>query len=647
MLIYIWNSMAISDSTIQEIKNRIDIVEVIGDFVSLKKVGSNYRALSPFTSEKTPSFYVSPSKEIFKCFSSGKGGDAITFVMEVEGINYIEALKYLAGKYGIEVEEEEMTDEQIQAQNKRDSLFIVLNFAAEYFKETLFNTEDGKSIGLSYFKERGFTEATIKKFDLGYTIDQWDGLLKAAKAKGHTEEMLLNAGLILKNDNGKIYDRFRARVTFPIHNVAGKVIAFGARTLRKDKKEPKYINSPETDVYHKSDILYGIHQARQAIRNKDSSFLVEGYTDVISLHQAGVENVVASSGTSLTKEQIQLISRYTKNITVLYDGDSAGIKASFRGIDMILEHDLNVKAVVFPEGEDPDSYSRSMSSEAFQDYLKDNAQDFITFKTNVLTDGGKQIDPASKVNVIREIIQSIALIPDGIKRSVYIQSCASQLEIEEQVLLSELNKLLITKQRKDNQTQQRAQQVEDILPEPEAPKQTSIEDTTYYVERESLRMIINYGNEKYDEESNIAEFVLQEIEAINFDNKLIEETIHKAAEIVAAGEDIKPDKFIGPHHPSMSQMVIDLLEMKYFVSEGWEARHRISTMHESEDLPLAAFKIVLRLKRKKLEVLIRQNDENLKTSENPEEQDELLKMKMHLKVLFDEVNTELGTVISG
>ena len=382
--------MAISDDNIQDIKNRIDIVDVIGDFVTLKKVGGNYRALSPFTNEKTPSFYVSPSKEIYKCFSTGKGGDAISFVMEVEGISYIEALKYLATKYGIEIQEEELTDEQIKAQNERESLFIVLNFASEYFQDLLHKSDEGKSIGLSYFKERGFTEATIKKFDLGYTLDVWDGLLKAAKERGHTEAMLEKAGLILTSEKEqKKYDRFRGRVIFPIHNVAGKVIAFGARTLRSDKKQPKYLNSPETEVYHKSNIVYGLFQARQAIRNADLCFLVEGYTDVISLHQSGVENVVSSSGTSLTKEQISLISRYTKNITVLYDGDSAGIKASFRGIDMILENDLDVKAVVFPEGEDPDSYSRSMSSEAFQQYLEDNAQDFITFKTNVLTEGGK------------------------------------------------------------------------------------------------------------------------------------------------------------------------------------------------------------------------------------------------------------------
>ncbi len=636
--------MAISDSTIQEIKNRIDIVEVISDFVSLKKVGTNYRALSPFTNEKTPSFYVSPSKEIFKCFSSGKGGDAISFVMEVEGINYIEALKYLAEKYGIEVEEEEQTDEQIQAQNERDSLFIILNFANEYFKEQLFDSDEGKSIGLSYFKERGFSEETIKSFHLGYSQDQWDGLLKAAKAQGHSEEMLEKAGLILKQEK-KTYDRFRGRVMFPIQNVAGKVIAFGARTLRNDKKQPKYINSPETDVYHKSNILYGIHQARQAIRNEDLCYLVEGYTDVISLHQSGVTNVVASSGTSLTKEQVQLIGRYTKNITVLYDGDSAGIKASFRGIDMILEHDLNVRAVVFPEGEDPDSFSKSMPAEDFRDYLKEQARDFITFKTDILTDGGKQKDPVKKVQVIREIIESISLIPDGIKRSVYISSCADLLDVEEQVLISELNKILIQKNRKEKNAQS-YQEPEAIPVQEKKEEKPDISSLAYPVERECLRMVINYGNEAYDEESSIAEFVLSETENINFENKEIEEVLAQAADLINQGKKIEADQFIGPHDPKRSQMVIDLLEMKYFVSEGWQEKHKIATIHESEDLPNAAYSAILRLKRKKLESLIIQNEETLKKSENVDEQIELMKMHKHLKSMLKEINDELGTVIS-
>ncbi len=637
--------MAISDATIQEIKNRIDIIEVIGDFVSLKKVGSNYRALSPFTNEKTPSFYVSPSKEIFKCFSSGKGGDAISFVMEVEGINYIEALKYLAQKYGIEVEEEEMTDEQILAQNERDSLFIVLNFASQYFQDLLKNSDEGKSIGLSYFKERGFNDAIIEKFGLGYSLDEWDGLLKEATAKGHQEEMLLKAGLVLKNDKGRVYDRFRSRVIFPIHNVSGKTIAFGARTLRKDKKEPKYINSPETEVYHKSDVLYGIHQAKQAIRNEDMCYLVEGYTDVISLHLAGVENVVASSGTSLTKEQIQLISRYTKNITVLYDGDNAGIKASFRGINMILENDLNVKAVVFPEGEDPDSFSRTMDSESFKTYLNDQAQDFITFKTNILTDNGKDLDPSNKVKVIKEVIESIALIPDGIKRSVYIKTCADLLDIQEQVLISELNKLILQKRKKDQQSANYQHKQEELLPPVEPEKREEIKITSFYVEKECLRMLVNYGNEPFDEEVSIAEFILEEIDDITFDNEIIDKTIHKAAHMVAQGEKIEPDKFIGPQDPSMSQMVIDLLEMKYFVSEGWQKKHKIVTLHESEDLPDAAYKMVLRLKKKKLEVLIEQNDQALKTTSDLDEQMELLKVHKHLKDLLVEVDTELGIVV--
>jgi DNA primase len=641
--------LSISQQTIQEIKSRIDIVEVIGDFVSLKKAGGNYRALSPFTNEKTPSFYVSPSKEIYKCFSTGKGGDALSFVMEVEGINYIEALKYMANKYGIEVEEEEQTDEQIQAQNERDSLFIVLNFAKDYFAKLLWEHEDGKAIGFSYFKERGFLDATIKQFELGYSIETWDGLLKAAIAKGFKEEILEKAGLIVRKEEKK-YDRFRGRVMFPIHNVTGKVIAFGARTLRQDKKQPKYINSPETDIYHKSNILYGIHQARQTIRNEDLCFLVEGYTDVISLHQSGVTNVVASSGTSLTKEQIQLIGRYTKNITVLYDGDSAGIKASFRGIDLILEHDLNVRAVVFPDGEDPDSYSRKLGDSEFEVYLKDNAQDFITFKTNVLTDGGKQVDPVQKVKVIREVVESISLIPDGIKRSVYIKSCSDQLQIEEQILISELNKILIKNQRKDNQRVQHEAVVDQEIQEAlVAPQQKEVQHTTFYVERECLRMLINYSNEPYDESLSIGQFIVHETNDLVFEDPELGDLYTKAKAILNEGKVIKPDMFMSPDDNKTSQLVIGMLDVQYFVSEGWYERHKIHTTHESERLPLAAFKTVLRLKRKKLETLLVENDEELKKAQedkNVPEQDDLLKMRMQLKTMFDQVSSELGIVVS-
>ena len=640
--------MSISQQTIQEIKSRIDIVEVIGDFVSLKKAGGNYRALSPFTNEKTPSFYVSPSKEIFKCFSTGKGGDALSFVMEVEGINYIEALKFMANKYGVEVEEEKQTDEQIQAQNERDSLFIVLNFAKDYFANLLWENEDGKAIGFSYFKERGFLDEIIKQFELGYSLEAWDGLLKAAIAKGFKEEILEKAGLIVRKEEKK-YDRFRGRVMFPIHNVTGKVIAFGARILKQDKKQPKYINSPETDIYHKSNILYGIHQSKQTIRNEDLCFLVEGYTDVISLHQSGVTNVVASSGTSLTKEQIQLIGRYTKNITVLYDGDSAGIKASFRGIDLILEHDLNVRAVVFPDGEDPDSYSRKLGSTEFEVYLKEHAQDFITFKTNVLTDGGKQVDPVQKVKVIREVVESISLIPDGIKRSVYIKSCSDQLQIEEQILISELNKILIKNQRKDNQRVQHEAVVDQEVQEALVPQEKIAEHTTFYVERECLRMLVNYSNEPYDETQSIGQFIVQETNDLVFEDPELGDLYVKACAILNGGKVIKPDMFMSPDDNKTSQMVIDMLDVQYFVSEGWLDRHKIHTAHESENLPEAAFKAVLRLKRKKLETLLVENDEELKKAQEGKdvtEQEDLLKMRMHLKTMFDQVSSELGIVVS-
>lgn len=639
--------MAISNETINEIKTRADILEVVGDFVDLKKAGASYRGMSPFTNEKTPSFYVSPAKEIFKCFSSGKGGDALSFIMELEGINYIEALKFLANKYGIEVEEEEQTDEQIQAQNERETLFIVLNFAKDYFAQTLWEHDEGKSIGLSYFKERGFSEAIIKKFDLGYSLDAWDGFMKAAEKKGFKKESMEKAGLILASEN-KTYDRFRGRVMFPIHNVAGKAIAFGARILRQDKKQPKYINSPETDVYHKSDVVYGIHQARQEIRNADMCYLVEGYTDVISMHQSGVQNVVASSGTSLTKEQIQLIGRYTQNITVLYDGDSAGIKASFRGIDLILQHDLDVKAVVFPEGEDPDSYSRSMSSDAFVAYLKESAKDFITFKTDVLTDGGKKVDPSSKVQVIRDVIASIALIPDGIKRSVYIQSCANQLDIEEQVLLSELNKLLISKQQKENQQEKYRQNEEPpaaSMPlEAVEEEEREVRYASYYVERQTLRMLVNYGGEPFDEEISVAEFIIEETTEIKFKDELVKRVIERSGELLEKGEKINPDKFIGPHDPVMSQLVIDLLELNYFISSNWAERHRIYTAHESDDLTEATFKVVLRLKWKKLKEMTTETEEELKTNKNPDEQDQLMRIWIHYKKLFDEVSHKLGVV---
>src|SRR6195952_367914 len=442
----------ITKPTIDRIMEATDIVEVIGEFVNLKKRGANYVGLSPFANERTPSFTVSPAKGIFKDFSSGKGGSAVTFLMELEKFTYPEALKWLAKKYSIEVEETVEAAENKEEEHRRESLMIVTAYAAKFFHESLLDTDEGKSIGLSYFKERGFSNDTIKKFELGYSPDQWEAFTGQAVKEGYQEEFLVDSGLSVKRDNGSLYDRYRGRVMFPIHSVAGRVIAFGGRTLKSDKNVPKYVNSPESEIYHKSNVLYGLHFAKKAIREEDNCYLVEGYADVLSVHQAGIENVVASSGTSLTAEQIRLIGRFTQNITILYDGDAAGIKASLRGLDMILEAGLNVKVVLFPEGHDPDSYVRKMGTNAFKTYIEDNKKDFILFKTDILLKEAGN-DPIKKSEVIREIVESIAKIPDSIKASIFVKECSHLLQIDERVLLSELNKMRAAKARKDSQQQ--------------------------------------------------------------------------------------------------------------------------------------------------------------------------------------------------
>src|SRR5882757_1799679 len=452
----------ITKSTIDRIMEATDIVEVIGEFVQLKKRGANYVGLSPFSNERTPSFTVSPAKGIFKDFSSGKGGSAVTFLMELEKFTYPEALKWLAKKYGVEVEETVESSENKEEENHRESLMIVSGYAAKFFHESMLETEEGQNIGLSYFKERGFTNETIKKFELGYSPDQWEAFTGQALKEGYQQQFLEESGLSVKRDNGSLYDRYRGRVMFPIHSFTGRVIAFGGRTLKSDKNVPKYVNSPESDIYHKSNVLYGLYFAKKAIREEDNCYLVEGYADVLSVHQAGIENVVASSGTSLTAEQIRLIGRFTKNITILYDGDAAGIKASLRGLDMILEEGLNVKVVLFPDGHDPDSYVRSLGTSAFKTYIDKNRKDFILYKTDILLKEAGT-DPIKRADVIREVVESIAKIPDSIKASVFIKDCSHLLQIDERALLSELNKMRMAKSKKDAQ-QQISKQTETVDP---------------------------------------------------------------------------------------------------------------------------------------------------------------------------------------
>lgn len=433
----------IDQATVDKIIDSANILEVVSDFVTLRKRGVNYVGLCPFHDEKTPSFSVSPSKGICKCFSCGKGGSAVHFIMEHEQLSYYEALKYLAKKYNIEIEERELSDEEKQIKSDRESMLIVNSFAQEYFSNILFQHSEGRSVGLAYFHERGFRDDIIHKFALGYSLEQRDALAIEAKKKGYKEEYLLKTGLCLEGQNGYISDRFRGRVIFPVFSLSGKVLAFGGRVLRKSDKLAKYVNSPESEVYHKSNVLYGIYQAKQSIVKNDNCFLVEGYTDVLSMHQAGVENVVASSGTSLTPGQIRLIHRFTNNITVIYDGDAAGIKASLRGIDLILKEGMNIKVVLLPDGDDPDSFAKKQSASSFTEYIKNHEVDFIRFKTNLLLDSAGN-DPIKRAELISDIVQSIAIIPDTIVRSVYTKECSRLMEINEEVLLREINKIKLS-----------------------------------------------------------------------------------------------------------------------------------------------------------------------------------------------------------
>ena len=609
----------IKPSTIDDIKMAMDIAEVVGDFVNLKKSGSSLKALSPFTAEKTPSFYVVPSKGIFKCFSSGKGGDAITFVMEVDGLSYIEALKYLAAKYNIAIEEEVQTDEIQEAQNERESLYIVLKFATDYFQDLLHSHEEGKSIGLSYFKERGFSDEIIESFNLGYSLNVWDHFHQEGIKSGFTKENLEAAGLIVSKEN-KIYDRFRGRVMFPIHNVTGKTIAFGARILVSDaaKNQPKYLNSPETELYNKSRVLYGLFQSKQQIRQEDNCYLVEGYTDVISMHQVGVKNVVSSSGTALTEDQVKLIKRYTQNVTVLYDGDAPGIRASFRGIDIILEGGLNVRAVTFPDGEDPDSYSHKLGATAYVHFLTEGAVDFIKFKTGLLMDDVKD-DPIKKAGVVRDIVESISKIEDAIKRSVYLKECSDLLQISEAILIAEQNKILITQKRSNQNTFNDTEEASGILPlESEEVAVTDFSKIIVHQEKESIRVLLNYGDEiiqKTDEnEMTLWDYFISESEDIEFTHPIYNK-IFKV--MVQRNKDQLPlnfEYFLSIDDPEIQKTIIELCAPKYEISEFWKEKYHIEIPLEEDFIKDLTYSNILRLKFRVIQHLIEVQNEKLKTA---------------------------------
>ena len=591
----------ISRSTIDRVFETARVEEVIGEFVQLKKAGSNFKGLSPFTDEKTPSFMVSPVKQIWKDFSTGKGGNAISFLMEHEHYSYPEAIRFLAKKYNIEIEETVQTDEQKEQMNERESMFLVSKFAKEYFHDVLLNNNQGKAIGLSYFKERGFREETIEKFDLGYCLDEWDNFTKEALKKGYDLKYLETTGLTIVRET-KQFDRFKGRVMFPIHSMSGRVLGFGGRTLSNDKKTAKYVNSPESDIYHKSKILYGIYHAKKEIAKQDNCFLVEGYTDVISFHQSGVENVVASSGTALTSDQIRLVNRLTKNITVLFDGDAAGIRASIRGIDLILEQGMNVKVIAFPDGEDPDSFAKKHSDTELKEYLENSAQDFINFKVSLLMQEA-QNDPVKKAGLIRDIVSSISKIPDSIQREVYVQECSRIMDISERVLFSELAQLISKNTKEFAKNQQKQQQSFEVV-KAKAEQAKEI-DSLFILEREIIRILLLFGNketdfidyiEVEDEEGNIhlekerySNQVSKELylnlqeDEIEFSNEIFQTIYFEMIHQLNQNDKIEMDSFINHLNPEIASMVTSILmdDEKYSLSD-WQRKNIFVT--ESEEI---------------------------------------------------------------
>lgn len=641
--------MRILQKNIDEIKSRIDIVDVISDFINLKKSGQAYKALSPFTDEKTPSFFVVPSKGIYKCFSSGKGGDAISFIMEYDGLSYTEALKYLAGKYGIEIEEREITEEDIKAQNERESLFIILKYATDYFISNLKNSDEGKSVGLTYFKNRGLTEEIIEKFELGYSLEAWDDLYKAAIKQGFGKDIIEKAGLIIKKEE-KVYDRFRGRVIFPIYNQTGKVIAFGARTLKKDTKQPKYVNSPETEIYHKSNVLYGVHMAKGPIRKADNCFLVEGYTDVISLHQVGIENVVSSSGTSLTEEQIRLVSRYSENITVLFDGDPAGIKASLRGIDMLLAGGQNVKAVVLPEGHDPDSYSKELGGYEFRKYLEENAHDFITFKINLFVNEAKG-DPVKKAATIRDIVESISQIPDPIKRTVYIKESSVLLDIDESVLMTELNKIILKARRKS--TPAAGPPIIPIMADTVIGQklEEDVSDRLNAIlrrkEREIIRSLVRYGYKEVADNVYLYQYLFDELGDVKFFTPVYEEIYNMFKNGLSKDEEMEAGYFLEHGSEQVKSEIVDLITDKYALSNKWRDKYNIWVPREEEILSSKSYTDIERLNYAYIKKLIRKNLTELKNAGSKDDQQKYQIIHMELKKTEKKIASVLGIVISG
>ncbi len=648
--------------TIDQIFDAAKIEDVVQDFVTLKRRGVNLIGLCPFHNEKTPSFTVSPSRNIFKCFGCGKGGNPVHFIMEHEHMTYPDALRYIARKYNIEVEEYVPSAEEVEKQKYFDSLHIVNQYALEHFENNLFDTDEGKAIGLSYFKERGFREDTIKKFHLGYAIDRPKHFADKAVEDGYKMELLQSLGLVSTNG----YDFFRGRVIFPIFSFAGKPIAFGGRVMQKNTKQAKYKNSPETEVYSKRKTLYGMYFAKNAIRKKEECILVEGYTDVISLHQAGYENVVASSGTSLTVEQISLIRRLTENVKILYDGDSAGQAATGRGVDLILAQGLNVKIVTLPEDEDPDSYLRKVGAEAFGEYIEQNAKDFILHKTGFLAKSAAG-DPVKKANILKEIINSIASVPDPAKRSFFIKECSLILEMEEGILVDATNKAVRSLFQKRKQQKKReanaAGRVSDS-PAPDAQKDAETIATPAsrplsgdeFQEKDIVRILIAGGDKVFDknaeEKISVAEYIVSNIQDIldEFDNKYYQTIVGEVIDLLNKDETVNAAYFINHENEKISEIAIDVLQSPYEYSPGWEKKEYYLNAQPMPDKNFSkdSRSAVLRFRLKKIERSINKNKERIKKAQEENDEEALMQFLAVHKKLFEiraTIAAKLKTVV--
>lgn len=654
----------ISQNTIETVFETARVEEVIGDFVQLKRAGSNLKGLSPFSNEKSPSFMVSPVKQIWKDFSSGKGGNAVTFLMEHEHFSYPEAIRYLAKKYNIEIEETELTDDAKAEANEKESMYLVLEFAQKYFHATLLNTDEGKAIGYSYFKERGFTKDTIEKFGLGYSPETWDAFTMEALGKGYKLEYLDKTGLTIVKDD-KQFDRFKGRVMFPIQSMSGRVLGFGGRILTNDKKAAKYLNSPESEIYHKSKVLYGIYHAKQAIAKLDNCFLVEGYTDVIQLHQSGIENVVASSGTALTPDQIRLVNRLTRNITVLFDGDAAGLRASIRGIDLILEEGMNVKVCTFPDGEDPDSFAKKTPYDELVNYLSENAMDFIQFKASLLMKEAKN-DPIKKAELIRDMVMSISKIPDKIKREIYIQECSRIMDISEEVLFNTLAQLVqkdITEAGKKLKTEQKAFEVV----KPENNQLQAKIDVLYELERKIIEILLLYGTAaeefedvllKANEEGEAVEvkemnpykvyqriyLSLQEDE-VELANPMFRAIYNDLINYFHQNEKFELEQYLMRIEPELAQEVTHILmEEERETLHNWEAQ-QIIVKQKNQTISQYVSETILTLRWFLVDRII--NELKNELSAEPEaDNSEILSTTMDYYRLINSFSSKLGRVMS-